>query len=80
MEVNEIIIKNELTTREMEFVVEEYIFEKKNQRVTIDTTNHPMARMVPPQMAGIILQQQFQLLDTAYQKAAIYFSKKLDPK
>ncbi len=80
MEVNEIITKNELTTKEMEFVVEEYIFEKKNQRVTIDTTNHPMTRMVPPQMAGIILQQQFQLLDTAYQKAAIYFSEKLNTK
>jgi hypothetical protein len=80
MEVSEIIIKNELTTQEMEFVVEEYIFEKKNQRVTIDTTNHPMARMVPPHMAGIILQQQVQLLDTAYQKAAIYFSEKLNTK
>ena len=80
MEVNEIIIKNELTTQEMEFVVEEYIFEKKNKRVIINTTNHPMARAVPPQMAGVILQQQFQLLDTAYQKAAIYFSEKLDPK
>jgi hypothetical protein len=80
MDINEIIIKNELTTREMEFVVEEYIFEKKNQRVTIDTTNHPMARMVPPQMAGIILQQQFQLLDSVYQTAAIYFSEKLNTK
>jgi hypothetical protein len=80
MEVSEIIIKNELTTQEMEFVVEEYIFEKKSQRVTINTTNHPMARMVPPQMAGVILQQQFQLLDTAYQKAAIYFSEKLNIK
>jgi hypothetical protein len=39
-----------------------------------------MARMVPPQMAGIILQQQFQLLDTVYQKAAIYFSEKLNTK
>jgi hypothetical protein len=27
MDINEIIVKNELTTREMEFVVEEYIFE-----------------------------------------------------
>jgi len=80
MEINEIIIKNELTTREMEFVVEEYIFEKKNQLVTIDTTNHPMAKIVPPQMAGMILQQQFQLLDTAYQKAATYFSEKLNTK
>jgi hypothetical protein len=80
MDINEIIVKNELTTREMEFVVEEYIFEKKNQRVTINTTNHHLARAVPPQMAGMILQQQFQLLDTAYQKAAIYFSEKLDPK
>ena len=80
MEINEIIIKNELTTKEMEFVVEEYIFEKKNQRVIIDTINHPMARMVPPQMAGMILQQQFQLLDTAYQKAATYFSEKLNTK
>jgi hypothetical protein len=80
MEINEIIIKNELTTKEMEFVVEEYIFEKKNQRVIIDTINHPMARMVPPQMAGMILQQQFQLLDTAYQKAATYFSEKLNIK
>ena len=62
MDINEIIVKNELTTREMEFVVEEYIFEKKNQRVNINTTNHPMARMVPPQMAGMILQQQFQLI------------------
>lgn len=80
MDINEIIVKNELTTQEMEFVVEEYIFEKKNQRITIDTTNHPMARMVPPQMAGIILQQQFQLLDSAYQTAAIYFSEKLNTK
>lgn len=80
MNINEIIVKNELTTREMEFVVEEYIFEKKNQRINIDVTNHPMARMVPPQMAGVILQQQFQLLDSAYQKAATYFSEKLDPK
>jgi hypothetical protein len=39
-----------------------------------------MARMVPPQMAGMILQQQFQLLDTAYQKAATYFSEKLNTK
>jgi len=80
MDIYEIIVKNELTTREMEFVVEEYIFEKKNKRVTINTTNHPMARMVPPQMAGMILQQQFQLLDTAYQKSAIYFSEKLNTK
>jgi hypothetical protein len=80
MDINEIIVKNELTTQEMEFVVEEYIFEKKNQRVTINTTNHPMARMVPPQIAGVILHQQFQLLDTAYQKAAIYFSEKLNIK
>lgn len=78
MDIKEIIVKNELTTREMEFAVEEYIFEKKNRRVTINTTNHPMARMVPPQMAGVILQQQFQLLDTAYQKAATYFSEKLN--
>jgi hypothetical protein len=39
-----------------------------------------MARMVPPQMVGMILQQQFQLLDTAYQKAATYFSEKLNIK
>jgi hypothetical protein len=80
MEINEIITKNELTTKEMEFVVEEYIFEKKKQRVTIDTTNHPIARAIPPHMVGIILQQQFQLLDSAYQTAAEYFFEKLNNK
>ena len=80
MDVNEIIKKHELTTREMEFVVEQYILEKKGKKVDINTLNHPLVNAVPPPMNGIILQQQFQLLDTAYQKAAIYFSEKLDPK
>jgi hypothetical protein len=79
MNVDEIIIKNELTTREMEFVVEQYIFEKKGKKVDINTLNHPLANAVPPPMNGIILQQQFQLLDTAYQTACVYFFENLKP-
>ena len=80
MDVNEIIKKQELTTREMEFVVEQYILEKKGKKVDINTLNHPLVNAVPPPMNGIILQQQFQLLDTAYQNACVYFFDKLIPK
>ena len=76
MNVNDIIIKTQLETNEMEFVIEEYIFEKKNVRVKINHLNHPLIRIAPEPIKSAVIQQQLNLLNTAYQDACVYFFDK----
>jgi hypothetical protein len=76
MDIKEIVFKNELTQEEMEFVVEEYIFEKKNARVKINVTNKPGIHHMPKDFQSMIIQGQIQMLYTAYESASRYFCQK----
>ena len=73
-EVYDIIEKNELTQAEKEFVVESYIFEKKQRKVKIDIRNHQVLKMVPnSHLTQQILQQELFLLNEVYNVACKYF-------
>jgi hypothetical protein len=76
MNINEIIFKNQLDQSEMEFVVEEYILEKKNVKVKINITNHPGLQHMPQEFQAMIIQNQLQLLNMAYETALTYFISK----
>jgi hypothetical protein len=76
MDIKEIVFKNELTQEEMEFVVEEFIYEKKNVRLKIDITNIPGLNQMPVDFQSLILQRSIQLLMFAYDVASHYFAQK----
>jgi hypothetical protein len=76
MNINEIIFKNQLDQSEMEFVVEEYIFEKKNVRVKINVANQPGLQHMPVSFQNMMIQNQLQLLNVAYETAVFYFISK----
>jgi hypothetical protein len=76
MNINEIIFKNQLDQSEMEFVVEEYIFEKKNVRVKINVANQPGLQHMPQSFQNMMIQNQLQLLNVAYETAVFYFISK----
>jgi hypothetical protein len=76
MNINEIIFKNQLDQSEMEFVVEEYIFEKKNVRVKINVANQPGLQHMPVSFQSMMIQNQLQLLNKAYETAVSYFISK----
>ncbi len=77
MNVSEIIEKTELTQEEMEFVVEEYVWEKKNKRVKINIQSNPILQLIPKAFAESILRQELNLLNHAYNCACEYFFEKL---
>jgi hypothetical protein len=76
MKIEEIITKSELSQEEMEFVVEEYIFEKKNRRVKINIMANPVLQLVPTNMQTPLIQRELGLLNEAYQMACEYFFEK----
>ena len=77
MKVEEIILKTELTQEEMQFVVEQYIFEKKQRKITINIHNNRALSLVPQAFAQAILQNELQMLNEAYNVAVEYFINKL---
>lgn len=78
MNIQEIIIKENLTQEEVFFVIQEYIFEKKGIRVEINLLNNPMFLQLPRPMFNMVMNQQFQLMDVAYQISCEYFFEKLE--
>ena len=75
--VEVIITKDQLTQEEMQHVVEQYIFEKKQVKVKIDIENHPLTKLVSPNMARPLLERELYLLNEAYNVACEYFFEKL---
>ena len=73
MIIKDIIRKEELTTEEMIFVVEEYIFLMKDKRISINLLKK--FENIPKQFWNHFLIPQLQMLDSAYQDACIYFFK-----
>lgn len=82
MEISKIINKTELTQDEMQFVVEEYIYEIKNKRVQINILNHPVVMQfgINNLISKQILENELMLLHMAFQSASIYFHKKENKK
>lgn len=76
MEVEEIINKTELSQEEMQYVVEQYIWEKKQKKVTINIHNNKMLQFVPKVFADGILQDELIKLNDAYNDACEYFFEK----
>jgi hypothetical protein len=76
MDVKEIIGKTELTQEEMQFVVEQYIFEKKGKKVKIDIMSNPVINLVPPMMQRPLIQRELSMLNEAYNIACEYFFNK----
>ena len=76
MKVEEIISKTELTQEEVEFVVTQYIWDKKQRKVTINIKNNPILNLVPQSMANAILQQDLMRLQEAYNIAVEYYMNK----
>ncbi len=74
--VKDIISKTELSQEEMQHVIEQYIWEKKQRKVTIDIKNSPVIQMVPPNMARPLIERELHLLDAAYNVACEYFFDK----
>ena len=74
MNIYKIITKTKLQQQEMEFVVEQYIKEKKGVNVQINLAKR--VETLPNFYVGLHLQQQLQLLDKAFNDACIYFSHK----
>ncbi len=68
-EIHTIVKKDNPSSEEMEKIVEEYIFEKKNVRVKIDSRNSPLMRIVP----DIAMQREAALLSQAYKIASEYY-------
>jgi len=76
MEVKEIIRKEKLEQSEMEFVIEQYIKEKKGRDVKINIHNNQMIHLIPKEFQQSILQKELQLLNEAYNVACSYYFKK----
>ncbi len=76
MKIEEIIIKSEPIQEEMEFVVEEYIFEKKNRRVKINIMANPVLQLIPPHMQSPVIRRELDLLNQTYQTARKHFTEK----
>jgi hypothetical protein len=76
MKLEEIIIKSEPIQEEMEFVVEEYIFEKKNRRVKINIMANPVLQLIPPHMQSLVIRRELDLLNQTYQTARKHFTEK----
>ncbi len=68
-EIHTIVKKENPSSEEMEKIVEEYIFEKKNTRVKIDSRNNPLMRLVP----DIAMQREATMLSQAYKIASAYY-------
>ncbi len=76
-DVYSIISKSTLSQEEVQSVVEEYVYEKKQRRIKINIKNHPIIRMVPsPMLAAPILQNELSMLMEAYNIACEYFFEK----
>ncbi len=68
-EIHTIVKKDNPSSEEMEKIVAEYIFEKKNTRVKIDSRNSPLMRIAP----DIAIQRETTLLSQAYKIASAYY-------
>lgn len=78
MEIKDIVFRNTLTQQEMEFVVEQYIKEVKGVDVKIDIEDTSKRRaQYMPDFAPMLIKGQLEMLDVAYQSAALYFCRKL---
>jgi hypothetical protein len=79
MNIKEIINKNNLEQHEMEYVVEEYIFEKKGKRIKINSLNHPIIKQfgINNLISKQIMENELILLHKAFNEACIFYSKKL---
>lgn len=78
MNIQDIIIKTELTQEEVQFVIEEYIFELKNIRININLQNNSLVDQLPIPIQNMYYSNQLQLMDQAYQIACEYFFSKQD--
>ena len=74
--IKDTISKTELSQEEMQYVVEQYIWEKKQKKVTINITNSPLIQMVPPNMTKPLMERELYLLNEAYNVACTYFFEK----
>jgi len=75
MDIKTIMRKQEVSQDEMEFVISEYIFEKKGVRPDINI-EAGLPPGIHPQMRSIILSRQVELLSIAYNTAWAFFIKK----
>lgn len=77
MDIRDIITRNTVSQDEMQFVISEYIHEKRNYRPEINILRGLPVNQIPEPMLHMILQQQLQLMTAAYNIAYEYFMDKL---
>lgn len=77
MDIKTIIRKQEVSQDEMEFVISEYIFEKKGVRPDINI-EAGLPPGVHPQIRNMVLSKQIELLSIAYDTAWAFFIEKYE--
>lgn len=76
MNIQNIIYKTELSQDEVQFVIEEYIWDKKKVKVKINVNKNPVLSLVPPIIQQHMLGNEFQLMMEAYNIACGHFIEK----
>jgi len=78
MNIQEIATKTNVSQEEMEFLISEYIYERKGYRPMINLLRNLPVNQIPEPMLSMIIQQQLQLLTVAFNVACEYYANKND--
>lgn len=80
MNIQDIVYKTELSQDEVQFVIEEYIWEKKKVKIKVNINKNPILSLVPPVIKQHMLERELQLMMEAYNIACGYFIEKFEEK